>query len=116
MITREEIIINKVTPNLPIIVFPGKEVLVKLREILDDESIDLQTELEIHSIYDGKEEGGLTCEIRKRGLNEEESDSIFLCSITQLKIKRGEPNYEVLEKYRIKRIRNLKRQNRNRIF
>lgn len=116
MITREQIIINKVTPTLPITVFPGKEILSKLREILNDESIDLRTELEIHAIYDGKEEGGVTCEIRKKGINGEESESVFLCSVTHLKLKRGEPNYEILEKYRIKRIRMLKKQHKNRFF
>ena len=116
MTTREQIIINRVIPTLPITVFPGKEILSKLREILNDKSIGLQTELEIHAIYDGKEEGGITCEIRKKGLDAEESESVFLCSITHLKIKKGESNYEILEKYRIKRIRRLKKQNRNSFF
>ena len=63
-------------------------------------------------MYDMKEEGGITCEVRPKGMKSEEVKSNFLCYITHFKVKRGEPLFKELEKYRIKRIRRLTRQNR----
>ncbi len=116
MITREQILINKVVPSLPIIVYPEREILPKLRENFEDESIDLKSELEIHAMLDMREEGGIICEIRTKGLDTEKAKAVFLCSITHFKIKRGEPFYQDLEKYRIKRIKRLTRQNRNKFY
>ncbi len=116
MVTREQILINKVLPNLPIIVYPEREILPKLRENFEDESIGLKTKLEVHSMIDMREEGGIICEIRTIGLDTEKAKQVFLCSITHFKVKRGEPFYEDLEKYRIKRIRRLTQQNRNRFY
>jgi len=112
MLTREQIIINRVESTLPILVFPERDILPKLRENFEDNSIGLKTELEIHNMVDAREEGGLICEIRPKGMTSEEAKAVFLCSITHFKIKRGEPYYKELEKYRIKRIRRLARQNR----
>ena len=67
MLTREQIIINRVEPKLPILVFPERGILPKLRENFEDNSIGLKTELEIHKMFDAREEGGLTCEIRPKG-------------------------------------------------
>lgn len=114
MIRKEQILIKKVEPVLPIIVFPERAILAKLRENFEGASIDLKTELEIHALHDLGEEGGLTCEIRPKGLDAEEVKTVFLCSITHFKVKRGEPFYQDLEKYRLKRIRRLAQQNRNR--
>ncbi len=47
MITREQLLIKKVEPVLPIIVFPERTVLTKKRENFEDASMDLKTELEI---------------------------------------------------------------------
>ncbi len=113
MLKREQILINQVSPNLPIIVYPEREILLKLREYFD-ESIDLKTELEVHSMLDTGEEAGIACEIRTKGLDTKKAKAVFLCSLTHIRIKKGEPNYRDLEKYRIKRIRKLTRQNRNR--
>ena len=112
--TREEKIIHKVESSLPIIVFPEREILTKLKGDFEDESINLKTELEVHKIYDMRNEGGLTCEVRPKGLKSEDMKSVFLCSITHFRVKRGEPFFQELEKYRIKRIRALNRQNRRR--
>ena len=109
-------LINKVTPDLPITVYPEREILGKIRENFSDESINKKTELEIHSMVFTGDMGGITCEIRTPNLEVEKSETVFLCSITHLRIKRGEPHYQELEKYRIKRIRKLQRQNRNPFF
>ena len=114
MITREQVLINKVKDFIPILVYPEKEILPKLRETFNDKSINLKTELEIHAMFDAREEGGITCEIRVKGLEEEKAPAVFLCSITHFKVKRGEPFYLELEKYRLKRIRRLTRQYKNR--
>lgn len=110
--TREQIIIQKLEPNLPIIVFPEREVLSMLRENFEDEEINLKTEFEVHKLYDMREEGGITCELRPKGMKSEEAKVDFLCSITHFKVKRGEPHFKEIEKYRMKRIRRLSRQNK----
>ena len=112
MVTREQIIIQKTESSLPISVFPERTILPKLRENFKDDSINLKTEFEIHKMYDMKEEGGITCEIIPKGLKSDDLELVFLCSITHFKVKRGEPFFQELEKYRIKRIRRLARQNR----
>jgi hypothetical protein len=109
MLTREQKIIQKSKPNFPISVFPEREILAKLKESFEDNSISVKTELEIHKMYDMREEGGLVCEIRPKGMKDEEIKLNFLCSITHFKVKRGEPLFKELEKYRIKRIRRLAR-------
>ena len=83
-----------------------------MRENFEDDGINLRTEFEIHKMYDLKEEGGITCELRPKGMKSEEAKSVFLCSITHFKVKRGEPFFKEIEKYRMKRIRRISRQNR----
>lgn len=116
MISKETKLMQKVQPEFPISVYPEKDILPKLHENFEDESISLKTELEIHAMYDMGVEGGLTCEIRTKGLDTQAAKTVFLCSITHFRIKRGEPFYHDLEKYQLKRIRKLARQNRNRRF
>lgn len=114
---KEQIIIDKVKPDLPIKVYPEKEILAKLRENFEDESISKGTIFEIHSMYYMGDEGGITCEIQIPNMDVENAKAVFLCSITHFRIKKGEPHYAALEKYRIKRIRKLARQQkRNRFF
>lgn len=112
MLTREQIIIQKAESKLPIVVFPEREILPKLRENFEHEAINLRSEFEIHKMYDMRKEGGITCELRPKGVKSEDVKSVFICSITHFKVKRGEPLYKEIEKYRIKRIRRISRQNR----
>ncbi len=112
MITREQAIINQVETSLPISIFPERDILPKLREHFKDDSINLNTPFEIHKLLDMREGGGITCEIIPKGLTSEDLETTFLCSITHFRVKRGEPFFSELEKYRIKRIRRLSRQNR----
>ena len=109
---KEQLIIDKVKPDLPIKAYPGREVLGKLRETFEDDSINLKTEFEIHSMVYFGDEGGITCEICPVGLDKATAKAAFLSSITHFRIKKGEPHYLELEKYRIKRIRKLARQNK----
>ncbi len=60
-------------------------------------------------MYDLREQGGITCELRPKGMK---SESNIFCSITHVKIKRGEPFFKEIERYRMKRIRRISRQNR----
>ena len=114
---KEQIIINKVKSDLPIKVYPEKEILDKLREHFENNAIIKSTILEIHSMFYMGDEGGITCEIRTPNMNTEAAKAVFLCSITHFRIKKGEPHFAILEKYRTKRIRRLSRQqNRNRFF
>lgn len=114
MLTREQIIIQKAEESLPITVFPERSILPLLKENFQDDSFTLSTEFEIHQFHDMKDKGGITCEIRPKGMEEDESCIVFLCSITHFKVKKGEPFQKELENYRIKRIRRLGRENRRR--
>lgn len=117
MIRKEQILINKLKDDLPIIVFPEREILPKLRENFKDETISLKTEFEIHKMIDSGDMGGIICEIRVKELETSDSEAVFLCSITHFRIKRGEAGYQELEKYRLKRKARLAKQNRrNRFF
>jgi len=115
--TKERLIINKIMPDLPILAYPEREVLPKMRDHFMDTIITLKTELEIHEMLDMGDAGGIVCEIKIPGAASSMEESTFLVSITHLKIKRGEPHYLELEEYRQKRIRKLMRQDRkNRFF
>jgi hypothetical protein len=112
MITKEQKIINALAGQFPIKVYPEREILAKLREVFDEFEIKPNTLLEIHSMVDLREEGGIGCDIRPIGMAAEDVKTAMLCSITHFRIKIGEPFYEELEKYRAKRIRKLAAQNR----
>lgn len=112
MLTRTQIIINKVASSLPITVFPEREILPQVKKVFKDEAITLRTAFEIHKMVDMLDEGGIVCEIVPVGVNREDLESAFLCSITHFRVKRGEPFFLDLEKYRMKRIRKLKREAR----
>ncbi len=114
MLQNEQALINKVKDDLPIKVFPTGKVLPKLREAFPNVKINTKTELEIHSMVNMGVEGGIVCEIRKEGVDVSEMKTAFLSSITHFKIKRGEPHFSELEKYRTTRNRSLMRQNRPR--
>jgi hypothetical protein len=112
MISKEQKIINALEGQFPIKVYPEREVLAKLREVFEGFEIKTNTILEIHRMLDLSDEGGIGCDIRPVGLEKVDAKTAFLCSITHFRIKIGEPFYEELEKYRIKRIRKLAAQNR----
>lgn len=112
MIRREQIIIDKISPDLPIYVFPLRKILPKLREVFEDDNIDTKTELQIHSMVYMGDEGGIVCEIQKEEIPVEEMKQTMLCSITHFRVKKGESHYLALEKYRIKRTKRLAKQSR----
>jgi hypothetical protein len=112
MITKEQKIINALGGQFPIKVYPEREILAKLRETFEGFEIKPNTILEIHRMIDLGDEGGIGCDIRPIGLAQGDMKTAFLCSITHFRIKIGEPHYEELEKYRIKRIKKLALQNR----
>jgi hypothetical protein len=58
------------------------------------------------------DEGGLCCEIILLGFITSKDVAAFICSITHLRIKVGEPFFTELESYRSKRIKRLEKQNR----
>lgn len=112
MITKEQKIINALEGQFPIKVYPEIAILVKLRETFEAFEIKPNTILEIHRMIDLGNEGGIGCDIRPIGLEGKDVKTAFLCSITHFRVKTGEPFYEELEKYRIKRIKKLALQNR----
>ncbi|MEM1324298.1 MAG: hypothetical protein AAGI23_00010 [Bacteroidota bacterium] len=114
MPSRQEILIEKVKPDLPIIVYPERQILPKLKENFQDDSITLETEMVVDDLLDMKNEGGIVCSLRPSHIPAEKSRVAFLCSLTHFKVKKGEPHYKELETYRLKRSKRLARQNRRR--
>lgn len=100
------------SPDLPIVVYPSREILEKLRENFQDNSIDQSTELEIHSLVYIGDAGGVVGELRTKSWDTKKAKAAFLASVTHCRVKKGEPHYWELEKYRVKRIRRIGRQNR----
>lgn len=112
MKTKEQILIDLVKPDLPIIVYAERQLLPRIKATFPDEKITLETELEVHSMVDVGNEGGVGCELRIKGMDPKEAKAAMLVSVTHVKIKKGESHYQELQKYRVKRIRKLKRQDR----
>jgi len=112
MKTKEQILIDLVTPDLPIMAYAQRQLLPRIKATFPNEKITLETKLEIHSMVDLGVEGGIGCELRIKGMDPAEAKAAMLVSITHLKIKKGEPHYQELQKYCVKRIRKLKRQDR----
>jgi hypothetical protein len=110
MITKEQKIINMVQDKLPIKVFPERFLLPKLRESFSPD-IKLDTILEVHRMLDMGIEGGILCEILPLNVDRATVTKAVLASLTHLRVKVGEPHFEILEKYRTDRIRKLKQQN-----
>ena len=105
-------LIDLASPNLPIKVFPGREVLPALRQQYPKMEISLLTEFEIHSMVNSGETGGILCEVVAPDLNKKKAETVVLCSLTHLRIKKGEPHYAEIIRYQVKRVKKLKRQNR----
>lgn len=111
MITKEQKIIDLVSDKLPIKVFPERAVLGKLRESFPNIEVKLDTIFEIHRMIDGGNEGGILCDICPLDFDIKNAQTAFLCSITHLRVKVGEPHFTELEKYRKDRTKKLQKQN-----
>ena len=96
-------LIEAMKEHLPIPVYPGKE----LRELLRSKGKDISrgTELQITSVFDSGDEGGIMCSII------EEDSEVYLVSLTHLMIKPGHPLHSKIRTYQRRRIRKLARQN-----
>ncbi len=105
-------LIDLIKADLPIKAFPNKELLPAFLGKYPGISISTSTEIEIRSLFDNGETGGVTCEILPIGFDSKKAEQVLLCSITYLNIKKGEPHYAEITKYQIKRVKKLMRQNR----
>ena len=105
-------LIQLMQPDLPIKAFPGKGLLPALRGKYPGVEITTDTELEIHSVVNMGIEGGVCCEITPSGFDRKKAKEVVLCSITHLRIKRGEPHLAQIVRYQVKRVKKLQRQNR----
>ncbi|MEK7255840.1 MAG: hypothetical protein AAB316_13910 [Bacteroidota bacterium] len=111
LILNEQQLIALVKPDLPIKASPEREVLPILREKLPGEEITLATVFEIHSFVNMADQGGVACEIVPVGMDRKKMKVALVCSITHLRIKKGEPHYAEIVKYQVKRVKKLARQN-----
>ena len=114
MPNRQQLLIEQVKPDLPIIVYPERSILNRLKQEFKDDSFTLKTELVVDHLLDMMDEGGIVCAIRPKHIPPEEVKVAFICSLTHFKVKKGEPHYKELEIYRIKRSKRLARKNRRR--
>ncbi len=112
MISKEQKLIDILSDKLPIKVFPERNLLPKLRETFNTSDIKLDTIFEVQKMFYLGDEGGLCCEIIPLGFTTSKDVAAFICSITHLRIKVGEPFFTELESYRSKRIKRLEKQNR----
>lgn len=111
MITKEQKIINTAADKLPIKALPERALLPNLKESFNDIDIKIDTVFEIYSMLDMGESGGVVCEIVPLNYDRAKAKAAFLCSITHIRIKVGEPHFELLNDYRTKRIKKLAQQN-----
>ena len=111
MFPKEQKLIDLLKDKLPIKVFPERALLPKLRETFSGIEIKLDTILEVHSMINLGDMGGIGCEIVPLNYDRAKAKSAMICSITQLRIKVGEPHFMELEEYRTKRIKKLAKQN-----
>ena len=108
----EQQLINLMQPDLPIKVFPERELLATLRGKYSGIDIGTSTEFEIRKVLHLGEMGGVGCELVPTGYDIKKAEAVVLCSITHLRIKKGQPHYAEMTRYQVKRIKKLKRQNR----
>jgi hypothetical protein len=111
MLTKEKKIIDAVADKLPIKALAERALLPKLKETYPDIVVNLDTVLEIHSMVDLGDAGGIGCEICPLNYDRAKAKAAVVCSLTHLRIKVGEPNFDLLTDYKTKRIKKLALQN-----
>jgi len=106
----EQQLINLIQPDLPIRAYPQRQLLPNLRQQFPRETFTTKTELEIRSVMDMRDEGGVICEVIPTGFDTKKAKAVVLCSITHLRIKKGEPHCAQIVRYQVKRMKKLARQ------
>lgn len=95
-------LIEEMEAHLPIPVYPSRELCQLLRDKGKD--INLKTKLEITTVLDSGDAGGIMCSII------EENSEVYVVSLTHLRTKSDHPLHYRISSYRKKRIRKLARQ------
>jgi len=96
-------LIKEIEAHLPLPVYPTPEVAHSLRQkgkdVLADEA------LEVTSVLDSGEMGGILCAIESK-----DKEEVFMISLTHLRIGAGHPLKARIEAYQRDRVRKLSRQ------
>lgn len=109
MMSKEEQLIDLIEDSLPIKATPIREILPRMKETWPEKKITLNSIFEIHHLHNMLDHGGVSCGITPEGETTEGQEIAFICSITHLKIVKGEPHALEIKKYQTKRIRKLRR-------
>jgi len=103
MFEEYEILTKKLEQILPFEAYPIRELVVQLR---DKMPITLKSKLLVDSVYNSNDINGIVCTIKM------ENDEALACGLTHLEIPPGNPLFGEIRKYQVKRIRRLKKFNK----
>lgn len=103
MFEEYEILTKKLEQILPFEAYPIRELVLQLR---DKMRITLKTKLLVDSVHNSNDISGIVCAIKM------ENDEVLACGLTHLEIPPANPLYEEIRKYQIKRIKRLKKLNK----
>ena len=96
-------LIKEIEAHLPLPVYATPEVSRSLRQ--QGKNVRADDELQVTSVVDSGEMGGILCEIESQDKKE-----VFLISLTHLRIRSDHPLKTRIEAYQKARVRSLARQ------
>jgi hypothetical protein len=95
--------IKEIEEHLPLPVYVTPAVSISLRE--QDKDVCADEELQVTSVYDSGESGGIMCAIESNDKKE-----VLAISLTYLRIRSDHPLRESIQAYQKDRVRKLSRQ------
>ncbi|MGH9769777.1 MAG: hypothetical protein ACREAB_20325 [Blastocatellia bacterium] len=96
-------LIKEIEAHLPLPVYPTPEIAHSLQQKGKDVRVD--EALEVTSVLDSGEMGGILCAIESK-----DKEEVFMISLTHLRISAGHPLKARIEAYQRARVRKLSRQ------
>jgi hypothetical protein len=100
-------LIDRMNQNLPIFVRPNSALVKILRK--KGVNADRYKPLEIHSVMYMGNEAGISCDVTPKG----QTESAFICSLTQLEVTGTDELAEEMKAYQQKRLKSLARHGAN---
>jgi hypothetical protein len=100
-------LVEKINKNLPLFVRPNSALVKILRK--KGINADRYKPLEVHSVMYMGNEAGISCDITPKG----QTESAFICSLTQLEVTGTDELAEEMKAYQQRRLKNLARYGNN---
>ena len=97
-------LIEEMEGNLPIPVYPSKELVKIFRK--QGKEISMDTELEITKVFDSGDMGGIVCTVL-------EDKEVFVVSLTHLRVQPTHPLRGKIGAYQRQRIKRISRSRRH---